>query len=204
MVPVDEGAFTLDDYVGYVREFIRHIGAERLHVIAVCQPDRAGAGGDVSLMAARGEPEPRTHDDDGRPDRRAPQPDRGQRPRHAASRCDWFETNLIHAVPHELPGRAAAASIPGFLQHAGFIAMNPMRHFNSHWDFYQDLVEGDLDDADEHRRFYDEYNAVLDMPAEYYLDCDPHRVPASTCCRAGCGTSAASASRPRRSRAPRC
>src|SRR5690606_7439468 len=58
----------------------------------------------------------------------------------------------------------------GFLQHTGFMAMNPERHFMSHWDFYQDLVKGDLDDAASHRRFYDEYNAVLDMPAEYYLD----------------------------------
>jgi poly(3-hydroxybutyrate) depolymerase len=59
---------------------------------------------------------------------------------------------------------------PGFLQHSGFMAMNPERHFQSHWDFYQDLVKGDLEDADSHRRFYDEYNAVLDMPAEYYLE----------------------------------
>jgi len=59
---------------------------------------------------------------------------------------------------------------PGFLQHAGFMAMNPERHFMSHWDYYQDLVKGDLDDAASHRRFYDEYNAVLDMPAEYYLE----------------------------------
>ena len=51
------------------------------------------------------------------------------------------------------------------------MAMNPLRHFSSHWDFYMHLVEGDLDGADEHRRFYDEYNAVLDMPGEYYLDC---------------------------------
>ncbi len=50
------------------------------------------------------------------------------------------------------------------------MAMNPSRHFQSHWDFYQDLVRGDLDDAEAHREFYDEYNAVLDMPAEYYLD----------------------------------
>jgi poly(3-hydroxybutyrate) depolymerase len=50
------------------------------------------------------------------------------------------------------------------------MAMNPERHFLSHWDFYQDLVKGDLEDAAGHRRFYDEYNAVLDMPASYYLD----------------------------------
>src|SRR5690606_13003483 len=59
---------------------------------------------------------------------------------------------------------------PGFLQHAGFMAMNSSRHFMSHWDFYSNLVKGDLQDAEAHRKFYDEYNAVLDMPAEYYLD----------------------------------
>jgi poly(3-hydroxybutyrate) depolymerase len=56
------------------------------------------------------------------------------------------------------------------MQHAGFMAMNPRRHARSHWDFYQHLVDGDLDDAESHRKFYDEYNAVLDMPADYYLD----------------------------------
>jgi poly(3-hydroxybutyrate) depolymerase len=68
------------------------------------------------------------------------------------------------------PGRGCRV-YPGFLQHAGFIAMNPGRHWSSHWDFYRHLVEGDLQDAQAHRRFYDEYNAVLDLPGEYYLDC---------------------------------
>jgi poly(3-hydroxybutyrate) depolymerase len=72
-------------------------------------------------------------------------------------------------VPPNYPG-AGRRVYPGFLQHAGFIAMNPGRHMSSHWDFYEDLVRGDLEDAEGHRRFYDEYNAVLDMPAEYYLD----------------------------------
>ena len=81
----------------------------------------------------------------------------------------WFETHMIHEVPSNYPGHGRRV-YPGFLQHAGFMAMNPLRHFSSHWDFYLRLVQGDLDGADEHRRFYDEYNAVLDMPAEYYLD----------------------------------
>jgi poly(3-hydroxybutyrate) depolymerase len=59
---------------------------------------------------------------------------------------------------------------PGFLQHLGFVAMNPARHADAHQDFYNHLIEGDGESADAHRRFYDEYNAVLDMPAEYYLD----------------------------------
>jgi poly(3-hydroxybutyrate) depolymerase len=72
-------------------------------------------------------------------------------------------------VPANYPG-AGRRVYPGFLQHWGFVAMNPERHGMSHWDFYQNLVKGDLESAEAHRRFYDEYNAVLDMPAEYYLD----------------------------------
>jgi hypothetical protein len=72
-------------------------------------------------------------------------------------------------VPAPYPGQGRRV-YPGFLQHAGFVAMNPSRHLMSHWDFYTDLVKGDLDDANAHRHFYDEYNAVLDMPAQFYLD----------------------------------
>ena len=72
-------------------------------------------------------------------------------------------------MPVNYPG-AGRRVYPGFLQHAGFIAMNPDRHLKSHYDYFLDLVRGDGDNADFHRGFYDEYNAVLDMPAEYYLD----------------------------------
>ncbi len=81
----------------------------------------------------------------------------------------WFENNVIHTVPYPYPGHGRQV-YPGFLQHAGFLSMNPSRHVMSHWDFYTNLVKGDLQDAESHRRFYDEYNAVLDMPAKYYLD----------------------------------
>jgi len=82
---------------------------------------------------------------------------------------EWFESQLIHRVPGRHPG-VGRSVYPGFLQHAGFVAMNPDRHMQSHYDFYRDLVRGDDSDAESHRRFYDEYNAVLDMPAEFYLD----------------------------------
>ncbi|MEO7151975.1 MAG: polyhydroxyalkanoate depolymerase, partial [Burkholderiaceae bacterium] len=65
---------------------------------------------------------------------------------------------------------AGRAVYPGFLQHTGFVAMNPDRHVSSHYDYFLDLVRGDGGNVDAHREFYDEYNAVLDMPAEYYLD----------------------------------
>ena len=94
----------------------------------------------------------------------------------------WFETQLLHETPAGYPGRGRRV-YPGFLQHAGFIAMNPVRHASAHLDFYRDVASGDHDDAEDHRRFYDEYNAVLDMPAEYYIDCI-RVVFQGTCCRA--------------------
>lgn len=167
MVPTGEGAFTLDDYVAYVQEFIRLIGAESLHVISVCQPTVPVLAA-VSLMAARGETTPRSLVMMGGPiDTRESPTQVNDLATHKP--MWWFEGNLIHHVPVNYPGRGRRV-YPGFLQHGGFMAMNPERHFQSHWDFYQDLVKGDLEDADAHRRFYDEYNAVLDMPAEYYLD----------------------------------
>jgi len=72
-------------------------------------------------------------------------------------------------VPQNYPG-AQRRVYPGFMQHSGFVAMNPDRHVTSHYDYFLDLIRGDDDSAESHREFYDEYNAVLDMPAEYYLD----------------------------------
>jgi poly(3-hydroxybutyrate) depolymerase len=167
-VPLTEGAFTLDDYVDYMRAFIRHIGAEHLHVISVCQPTVPVLAA-VALMAAAGEPEPRSLTMMGGPIDTRLSPTRVN-DLAAAKSLSWFESRMIHEVPPNYPGRGRRVC-PGFLQHAGFIAMNPARHMSSHWDFFQNLVRGDLADAEEHRRFYDEYNAVLDMPGEYYLDC---------------------------------
>lgn len=168
MVPVQEGVFTLDDYVGYLRQFIRHIGPARLHVISVCQPTVPALAA-VSLMASAGEPQPRSLVMMGGPiDTRCSPTSINDLA--TTKSLDWFENHLVHRVPANYPGRGRRV-YPGFLQHAGFIAMNPIRHMHSHWNFYENLVRGDLDDAEAHRRFYDEYNAVLDMPAEYYLDC---------------------------------
>lgn len=167
MVPTSEGEFSLEDYVAYVQEFIRLIGAESLHVISVCQPTVPVLAA-VSLLASNGEATPRSLVMMGGPI------DTRENPTQVNDLATnkplwWFESNLIHPVPANYPGHGRRV-YPGFLQHGGFVAMNPERHFQSHWDFYQDLVKGDLEDAQAHRRFYDEYNAVLDMPAEYYLE----------------------------------
>ena len=81
----------------------------------------------------------------------------------------WFEQNLIHRVPPKYPGYMRRV-YPGFLQHLGFVAMNPDRHLTAHWDYFHHLMKGDGESAEGHRRFYDEYNAVMDLPAEYYLE----------------------------------
>ncbi|NYT38301.1 polyhydroxyalkanoate depolymerase [Allopusillimonas soli] len=167
MVPLSEGGFGLDDYVHYIQAFIRKLGPD-LHVMSVCQPTVPVLAA-ISLMAASGDKAlPRSMVMMGGPidPRKSPT----QVNKLATTKpYSWFEDNVIERVPARFPG-AGRRVYPGFLQHAGFIAMNPDRHLQSHYDFYMDLVKGDESDAEAHRRFYDEYNAVLDMAAEFYLD----------------------------------
>jgi len=167
MVPAADGPFHLDDYVRYVQDFLRQLGPDT-HVMSVCQPTVPVLAA-IALMASAGDPcLPRSMIMMGGPidPRQSPT----QVNRLATTRpYSWFENTVIHPVPARYPG-AGRRVYPGFLQHAGFVAMNPDRHLKSHYDFYLDLLRGDDGDADAHRRFYDEYNAVLDMPAEFYLD----------------------------------
>ncbi|HET8871809.1 MAG TPA: polyhydroxyalkanoate depolymerase [Aquabacterium sp.] len=166
LVPVEEGAFHLDDYVNYVQEFIRMVGPN-VHVISVCQPTVPVLAA-VSLMASRGEKTPLTMTMMGGPidARKSPTAVNNLAMNKA---YEWFEANVIYRVPPNYPG-VNRRVYPGFLQHTGFVAMNPDRHATSHYDYFLDLVRGDGDSAEAHRQFYDEYNAVLDLPAEYYLD----------------------------------
>ena len=166
MVPLTSGAFHLDDYVEYVQEFIRLCGPD-VHVISVCQPTVPVLAA-VSLMASRGEATPRSMTMMGGPIDARKSPTAVNNLATNKS-YNWFETNVISRVPQNFPG-AGRAVYPGFLQHTGFVAMNPDRHMSSHYDYFSDLIRGDDGSAESHRQFYDEYNAVLDMPAEYYLD----------------------------------
>ncbi|MBI3345985.1 MAG: polyhydroxyalkanoate depolymerase [Burkholderiales bacterium] len=167
MVPLEVGPFHLDDYIHYVQEFIRHVGGADSHVISVCQPTVPVLAA-ISLMASAGEATPRSMTMMGGPidARKSPTAVNNLAMNRSFS---WFETNVIYRVPTNFPG-AGREVYPGFLQHTGFVAMNPDRHLSSHYDYFLDLVRGDDDSAEAHRKFYDEYNAVLDMPAEYYLD----------------------------------
>jgi len=165
-IPITVGPFHFDDYVGYVREFLRFLGPD-VHAISVCQPTVPVLAA-VSLMAAAGEPIPRTLTMMGGPidTRRSPTAVNTFAKHRPLS---WFEARVIQRVPMRYAGFMRRV-YPGFLQFAGFVAMNPDRHMESHLQYYNHLVEGDGESADAHRRFYDEYNAVMDLPAEYYLE----------------------------------
>ncbi|GMU49010.1 MAG: hypothetical protein AMXMBFR31_12360 [Candidatus Desulfobacillus denitrificans] len=167
LVPLAEGYFHFADYVAYAQDFIRLLGPD-VHVISVCQPTVPVLAA-VALMAAADDPaQPRSMTLMGGPidTRRAPT----EVNRYAKTRSlRWFDTHVITRVPLKYPGYMRRV-YPGFLQHSGFVAMNSDRHLQSHIIFYNNLVKGDGESAEVHRKFYDEYNAVMDLPAEYYLE----------------------------------
>ncbi len=168
-VPLSEGDFHLDDYVNDVQDFIRHLQARygNCHVMSVCQPTVPVLAA-VSLMASRGEKAPLSMTLMGGPidARRSPTAVNNLATQRS---FEWFENNVIYRVPNNFPG-AGRRVYPGFLQHTGFVAMNPDRHATSHYDYFKNLIKGDDASAEAHRKFYDEYNAVLDMDAHYYLE----------------------------------
>ena len=168
-VPLSEGEFHLDDYVNYVESFIRHLQGiyGNCHIMSVCQPTVPVLAA-VSLMASRGEKTPLSMTMMGGPIDASKSPTSVNNLATNKS-FEWFENNVIYRGPANFPG-AGRRVYPGFLQHTGFVAMNPDRHAKSHFEYFKDLMKGDDASAEAHRKFYDEYNAVLDMDADYYLE----------------------------------
>jgi poly(3-hydroxybutyrate) depolymerase len=166
LVPLSKGRFDLDDYIELVQRFIRHIGPD-VHVMAVCQPGVPVLAA-VSLMEESGDPAtPRSMTLMASPIDARVSPTKVNR--FAASRpLAWFELTAVHRVPMGDPGFMRKV-YPGFLQLAAFVSMNPSKHANAHRQLYRDLVAGDAESAETHRRFYDDYLSVIDVPAEYYL-----------------------------------
>ncbi len=168
-VPMAQGEFHLDDYVNYVQSFIRYLQKTygNCHVMSVCQPTVPVLAA-VSLMATRGELTPLSMTMMGGPidARKSPTAVNNLAMNKSYS---WFENNVIYRVPTNFAGSGRRV-YPGFLQHTGFVAMNPDRHMSSHYDYFKNLIRGDDASTDAHRQFYDEYNAVLDMDADYYLE----------------------------------
>ena len=166
LVPLDLGRFDLDDYIDYLIAFLDHIGPGA-HMLAVCQPSVPAYAAAAVMSRDKHPARPRTLAMMGGPidTREAPTAVNTvatQRP-HA-----WFQNNVIATVPYSYPG-AGRQVYPGFLQLAGFMAMNLGDHLTSHWEMFKHLVQGDGESADSTKRFYEEYRSVCDMTAEFYL-----------------------------------
>jgi poly(3-hydroxybutyrate) depolymerase len=166
MVPVSEGRFDLDDYINYVIEMFHAIG-ENTHVIAVCQPSVPVLAA-VAMMEKAGDPfSPASMTLMGGPIDTRINPTAVNR-MAAEKDIGWFRDHVIMSVPWPHPG-VMRPVYPGFLQLTGFMSMNLDRHIAAHKDFFFHLVKEDGDSAEKHREFYDEFLAVMDMPAEFYL-----------------------------------
>ncbi|MGI9401154.1 MAG: polyhydroxyalkanoate depolymerase [Rhizobiaceae bacterium] len=166
MVPVSEGSFDLDDYIDYIISMLHHLGPST-HVVAVCQPSVPVLAA-VAVMEKRGDPlVPASMTLMGGPI------DTRENPTAVNTMVEhkdlsWFRDNVVMPVPFPHPGFMRDV-YPGFLQLSGFMSMNLDRHIAAHQNYFNHLVEGDGDSADKHREFYDEYLAVMDLDADFYL-----------------------------------
>jgi poly(3-hydroxybutyrate) depolymerase len=166
MVPVTDGRFDLDDYIDYLVDIFHELGPDA-HVMAVCQPSVPVLAAVALMEARRDRCTPATMTLMGGPIDTRSNPtavnllaeERG---------VAWFRDNVIMQVPWPAPGFLREV-YPGFLQLSGFMSMNLDRHIIAHKDFFMHLVRNDGDSAEKHREFYDEYLAVMDLTAEFYL-----------------------------------
>ncbi len=165
-VPVNAGPFDLNDFIDYIIEFIQFLG-DNTHVIAVCQPAVPVLAA-AAIMAARMDPmQPASLTLMGGPiDTRRNETVVNQLAKTRP--IEWFENNVVFRVP--FPNAGVMRKVyPGFIQLTGFMQMNLERHIEAHQGLFNNLVKGDCDSVDQHQKFYDEYLAVLDLPAEFYL-----------------------------------
>ena len=166
MIPVSEDRFDLDHYIDYVIDFLHFLGPST-HVIAVCQPSVPALAA-VSVMSAWGDnclPASLTMIGGPIDTRKSPT---GVNCLAKDQPLEWFERNVIVQVPPPYPGMFRKV-YPGFIQLTNFIAMNFDRHLGSYGELFEHLVRGDDEAADKKRAFYEEYRAVMDLPAEFYL-----------------------------------
>ncbi|SKA43211.1 polyhydroxyalkanoate depolymerase [Enterovibrio nigricans] len=181
-VPLSNGEFHFDDYVDYLIEFLEMLGPDT-HTIAVCQPCVPLMVA-TALMSAQNNPAtPTSMTLMGGPiDTRINPTEVND---YASGKdLEWFESNVICTVPDQYSG-VGQLVYPGFVQLSGFMSMNLDTHVQKHFKFFGDLVKGDGDNAEAHRKFYNEYLAVMDLPAHYYLDTIrkvflEHKLPSGT------------------------
>jgi polyhydroxyalkanoate depolymerase len=166
-IPLSDGRFDFDAYVDHVIQFLEALGP-RSHVLAVCQPCVQVLVA-AAVMAA--------HDNPAQPASMtlmAGPVDTRINPTKVnelamSKPMEWFEQNLISKVPFRLKG-AGRKVYPGFVQLSAFLSMNMQRHVKAHADLYEHLAKGETEKAETIKAFYDEYFAVLDLPAEFYLE----------------------------------
>jgi len=165
-IPLAAGRFDLDDYIDYIRDMLHTLGPG-VHTLGVCQPAVPLLAA-VALMEAQNDPHaPASMTLMGGPidTRKSPTAVNQLAEKRGV---EWFRSNCLQTVPFPYPGFGRQV-YPGYLQLSGFMAMNLDRHMNAHADMFRHLVEGDGDSAEKHRDFYDEYMAVMDLTAEYYM-----------------------------------
>ncbi len=166
-VSVRQGSFGFSDYVGYVQTFMQWLGAKH-HIIAVCQPGPAVLAATALAEAEGKDWKPNSVVLMGSPidTRRSPTQTNAFAKSHS---LEWFKSNCIATVPFPYTGFMRRV-YPGFLQLFGFMNMNFDRHLTAYKNLYENLVNGEGDSVELHRAFYREYLAVMDLPAEYYLE----------------------------------
>jgi poly(3-hydroxybutyrate) depolymerase len=167
MVPLTAGTFGFEDYVDYITAILRDLGP-KTHVIAVCQPSVPVSVAVACLDKINDPALPSSLILMGGPI------DTRENPTSVNLLAEergigWFRRNCITRVPFPYPAMMREV-YPGFMQLSGFMAMNLDRHLSAHWDYYRNLIRGDGDSTEKHREFYDEYLAVMDLTAEFYLE----------------------------------
>lgn len=169
-IPIEKGDFGFDDYVLYVEEFISHIKKEYgvINVMAVCQPTVPVLAAVAKMAKQKAKYQADKLILMGGPidTRKSPTEVNKYAEKHD---LNWFKNNVIHPVPLFYKG-VNRQVYPGFLQYSGFVAMNFQKHNQANIDFFNNLLVGADLDAKKHEDFYEEYNAVMDLPAKYYLE----------------------------------
>lgn len=165
-VPIGEGPFDLNSYIDYLIEFLHHLGPQA-HTMAVCQPSVPLYAAVALMSEKRDKCLPKTMTLMGGPidTRKAPTEVNNLAKKRP---LNWFESHVVTRVPLNYPGFMRRV-YPGFLQLSGFMSMNLDRHIDAHIKLFQHLIEGDGDSAAAHRKFYNEYLSVADLPANFYL-----------------------------------
>jgi len=166
-VPLIHGRFGFDDYIAHLIRFLEAIGPGA-HVVAVCQPCVAVLVATAVMAQAGNAAQPRSMTLMAGPIDTRVNPTKVNALANSRP-IEWFEQNLIATVPLRYPG-AFRRVYPGFVQLAAFMSMNVERHVKAHRELYDHLAKGEHEKAQVTKAFYDEYFAVLDLTAEFYLE----------------------------------